>query len=178
MTPHAPPLPKLTLKQLAVFVSIYQTGSTSAASEALHLSQSAVSSALGTLETRLQMPLFERVGRRLLPHHNAHAIYVQAQTLLEQAVSLEQYHEHQTAQIRIGASTTIGNYALPPLIAELYGELPEAQLEGTQRIVSLSFAMTTRMASLHRQALGLRSSEIGPRAASRWWWGGAVLEKA
>jgi len=32
-------LPKITLKQLAVFVSIYQTGSTSRASEALHLSQ-------------------------------------------------------------------------------------------------------------------------------------------
>ena len=43
-------LPKITLKQLAVFVSIYQTGSTSRASESLHLSQSAVSSALSELE--------------------------------------------------------------------------------------------------------------------------------
>lgn len=150
MTPQAPPLPKLTLKQLAVFVSIYQTGSTSAASEALHLSQSAVSSALGTLETRLQMPLFERVGRRLLPHHNAHAIYVQAQTLLEQAVSLEQYHEHQTEQIRIGASTTIGNYALPPLIAELYGALPEAHIDvtiaNTQEVVHEVEQLTVDMA--------------------------------
>ena len=140
MTPHAPLLPKLTLKQLAVFVSIYQTGSTSAASEHLHLSQSAVSSALGTLEARLQMPLFERVGRRLIPHHNAHAIYVQAQTLLEQAITLEQYHQHQAAQIRIGASTTIGNYALPPLIAQLYDVLPEANIDvtiaNTQEVVS------------------------------------------
>ena len=71
-------LPKITLKQLAVFVSIYQTGSTSRASEQLHLSQSAVSSALGELEMRLQMPLFERVGRRLNPHSNAHPVYVQA----------------------------------------------------------------------------------------------------
>ena len=50
-------VPKITLRQLAVFVSIYQTGSTSRASEALHLSQSAVSSALTELEARLQMPL-------------------------------------------------------------------------------------------------------------------------
>ena len=48
-------LPKITLKQLSVFVSIYQTGSTSRASEELHLSQSAVSSALTELEARLQM---------------------------------------------------------------------------------------------------------------------------
>ena len=75
-------LPKITLKQLSVFVSIYQTGSTSRASEELHLSQSAVSSALSELESRLQMPLFERVGRRLNQHPNAHAIYVQAQAIL------------------------------------------------------------------------------------------------
>lgn len=56
-------MPKVTLRQLAVFVSVYQTGSTTKASEALHLSQSAVSSALSDLESLLAMPLFERVGR-------------------------------------------------------------------------------------------------------------------
>ncbi|MBO6199940.1 MAG: LysR family transcriptional regulator, partial [Psychrobacter sp.] len=79
-------LPRITLKQLSVFVSIYQTGSTSRASEALHLSQSAVSSALTELEARLQMPLFERVGRRLNQHPNAHPIYIQAQAILGQAL--------------------------------------------------------------------------------------------
>lgn len=53
-------LPKITLQQLAVFVSIYQTGSISCASEQLHLSQSAVSSALTERESRLQMSFFER----------------------------------------------------------------------------------------------------------------------
>ncbi|WP_201527266.1 MULTISPECIES: LysR substrate-binding domain-containing protein [Psychrobacter] len=118
-------LPKITLKQLAVFVSIYQTGSTSRASEELHLSQSAVSSALAELEARLQMPLFERVGRRLNQHANAHPIYVQAQAILGQALTLEHYHKHQAGQIHIGASTTIGNYVLPPLLAKLYGALPD-----------------------------------------------------
>lgn len=102
-------LPKITLKQLSVFVSIYQTGSTSRASEQLHLSQSAVSSALAALEERLQMPLFERVGRSLNPHSNAQAVYVQAQAILGQALTLEHYHKHQAGQLHIGASTTIGN---------------------------------------------------------------------
>lgn len=116
-------LPKITLKQLAVFVSIYQTGSTSAASAALHLSQSAISSALTALESRLQMPLFERVGRRLNRHPNAYPVYVQAQAILEQSLTLEHYHKHQAGQIHIGASTTIGNYVLPPLIAKLYNRV-------------------------------------------------------
>ncbi|MFZ2554789.1 LysR substrate-binding domain-containing protein [Psychrobacter sp. BF1] len=133
-------LPKITLKQLAVFVSIYQTGSTSRASEQLHLSQSAVSSALSELESRMQMPLFERVGRRLNQHPNAHAVYVQAQAILGQAVTLEHYHKHQAGQIHIGASTTIGNYVLPPLLAKLYQVLPNANVNmyiaNTQEVVS------------------------------------------
>lgn len=133
-------LPKITLKQLSVFVSVYQTGSTSRASEALHLSQSAVSSALTELESRLQMPLFERVGRRLNQHPNAHPIYVQAQAILGQALTLEHYHKHQAGQITIGASTTIGNYVLPPLLAKLYKVLPDANVDmyiaNTQEVVS------------------------------------------
>lgn len=132
-------LPKITLKQLSVFVSIYQTGSTSRASEELHLSQSAVSSALTELESRLQMPLFERVGRRLNQHPNAHPIYIQAQAILGQALTLEHYHKHQTGQIHIGASTTIGNYVLPPLLAKLYAALPDAHIDmyiaNTQEVV-------------------------------------------
>lgn len=133
-------LPKITLKQLAVFVSIYQTGSTSRASEALHLSQSAVSSALTELESRLQMPLFERVGRRLNQHPNAHPVYIQAQAILGQSLTLEDYHKHQAGQIHIGASTTIGNYVLPPLLAKLYEALPDANVDmyiaNTQEVVS------------------------------------------
>ncbi len=133
-------LPKITLRQLAVFVSIYQTGSTSRASEALHLSQSAVSSALTELESRLQMPLFERVGRRLNQHPNAHPVYVQAQAILGQALTLEYYHKYQAGQIHIGASTTIGNYVLPPLLAKLYTALPDASVDmyiaNTQEVVS------------------------------------------
>ncbi len=133
-------LPKITLKQLAVFVSIYQTGSTSRASEELHLSQSAVSSALTELESRLQMPLFERVGRRLNQHPNAHPIYIQAQAILGQSLTLEHYHQYQAGQIHIGASTTIGNYVLPSLLGKLYEALPDANVDmyiaNTQEVVS------------------------------------------
>lgn len=132
-------LAKITLKQLAVFVSVYEMGSTSAASEQLNLSQSAVSSALSQLEERLKMPLFERVGRGLKPHRYAVQIYVQAQAILGQVSSLEQFYEHQAGQIRIGASTSIGNYVLPKLLAKLAESQPDADVDvriaNTQEII-------------------------------------------
>lgn len=140
MVANAQPIPKITLKQLAVFVSIYQLGSTSRASVALNLSQSAVSSALMTLEERLQMPLFERVGRTLNPHPNARAFFIQAQAILGQAQSLEHYYQHKAGQLTIGASTTIGNYVLPTILAKLYEDMPDADIKvfiaNTQEVVS------------------------------------------
>lgn len=168
MKNQAQSLPKITLKQLAVFVSIYQTGSTSRASEALHLSQSAVSSALSELEARLQMPLFERVGRRLTQHRNAHAVYVQAQAILGQSLTLEQYHKHQAGQMRIGASTTIGNYALPPLLAQLYGAVPDAHIDlyiaNTQEVVNEIEQLTIDIALVEGMPRPANNKAIEQRA--------------
>ncbi len=168
MTNAVQMVPKITLKQLSVFVSIYQTGSTSRASEQLHLSQSAVSSALTELESRLQMPLFERVGRRLNQHPNAYPIYVQAQAILGQALSLEHYHKHQAGQIHIGASTTIGNYVLPPLLATLYEALPNANLDmtiaNTQEIVNEVEQLNIDIALVEGMPRPLDSKVIEQRA--------------
>ena len=59
-------LPKLTLRQLHIFVAIAEQGSTTAASEAIALSQSAVSAALNELERLMDTQLFDRVGKRLV----------------------------------------------------------------------------------------------------------------
>jgi DNA-binding transcriptional LysR family regulator len=55
---------KLTLRQLDIFRSIAQLGSTTRASLALALSQSATSAALQELEGALGIQLFDRVGKR------------------------------------------------------------------------------------------------------------------
>lgn len=82
-------IPKITLRQLAIFISVSPHCSTSQASKQLHLSQSAVSIAIQQLEGRLGMPLFERVGRGLVRHQNADAVYEQAQAILAQADNLQ-----------------------------------------------------------------------------------------
>ena len=55
---------QFTLKQLLVLRPIDEHGSTTAAGQALALSQSAISSSLHKLEENIGQRLFERVGRQ------------------------------------------------------------------------------------------------------------------
>ena len=58
---------RLTLRQLLIFAAVAESGSTTAASQRVSLSQSATSAALNELERVLGARLFDRVGKRLLP---------------------------------------------------------------------------------------------------------------
>jgi DNA-binding transcriptional LysR family regulator len=53
----------MTLEQLRVFVAVAERQHATRAAEALHLTQSAVSSAIAGLEARHGARLFDRVGR-------------------------------------------------------------------------------------------------------------------
>ena len=52
-----------TLRQLEIFLSVYDLGSITAASEALHLTQPTVSMQLKKLADAIGLPLYDRVGR-------------------------------------------------------------------------------------------------------------------
>ena len=111
---------RLTLRQLQIFVAVARTGSTTAASADIALSQSATSSAVNELERLLSLRLFDRAGKRLLLNDNGRALLPRALALLDGAAAIEQMSHDGSAQaqsLRIGASTTIGNYVLPKLLA-------------------------------------------------------------
>lgn len=108
---------RLTLRQLSVFVAVVQHGSTMAAAEALSMSQSAVSAALGELERALDQPLFDRVAKRLNINEAGRQFFPRALSLLDQAYELERFTTSAGLQLRIAASNTIGSYTLPALLA-------------------------------------------------------------
>jgi DNA-binding transcriptional LysR family regulator len=58
---------RFDLNLLIVFDAIYREGSVTRAAEKLNLTQPAISHALGRLRTLLDDPLFERMGRALVP---------------------------------------------------------------------------------------------------------------
>lgn len=119
----------ITLRQLIVFSEVIKYGSTTQASQTLALSQSAVSAALAELENQLSVKLFDRIGKRLYINEYGRLLYPKAMALLEQAMEIEQlFAEHQGA-LRIAASSTIGNYLLPQLIAAYRQDYPTSPLE-------------------------------------------------
>ncbi|UCQ58673.1 LysR family transcriptional regulator [Edwardsiella piscicida] len=119
----------ITLRQLEVFTEVLKSGSTTQASMVLALSQSAVSAALSDLETQLSVRLFDRVGKRLVVNEHGRLLYPKAMALLEQASEIEQLFKGESGALRIAASSTIGNYILPPMMAAYRRDFPVTPLE-------------------------------------------------
>ncbi|ATA24342.1 LysR family transcriptional regulator [Brenneria goodwinii] len=119
----------ITLRQLEVFTEVLKSGSTTQASVVLALSQSAVSAALADLEGQLGVQLFDRVGKRLVVNEHGRLLYPKALSLLEQSAEIEQLFRRDNGALRIYASSTIGNYLLPAMIARYRQDFPEIPLE-------------------------------------------------
>jgi DNA-binding transcriptional LysR family regulator len=119
----------ITLRQLEVFAEVLKSGSTTQASQMLALSQSAVSAALSDLEGQLGVQLFDRVGKRLVVNEHGRLLYPRVVGLLEQATEIEQLFKEDNGAIRVFASSTIGNYILPEMIAHYRRDFPTLPLE-------------------------------------------------
>lgn len=133
---------KLTLRQLRVFAAIADAGGTTAAAERIALSQSATSAALQDLEATLETRLFDRVGARLVLNDVGRALLVRARAVIGGVSDIEREFRGgpSVTALRVGASTTIGNYLLPALVASYVKSCPQArvdvQIENTAAIVA------------------------------------------
>jgi DNA-binding transcriptional LysR family regulator len=123
----------VTLRQLQIFRAIALSGSTTAAAQSVPLSQSAASAALNELERILNARLFDRVGKRLLLNDEGRALLPTALAVLDGARNLETAFlsaKHAAlVNLHLFASTTIGNYILPRLLARFRDLMPGAQVQ-------------------------------------------------
>jgi DNA-binding transcriptional LysR family regulator len=121
---------RYSLRQLEVFLAVARVGSVSGAGEALAMSQSAVSGALGDLERQFGRQLFDRIGRRLRLSELGQSVRAQAEGVLDRAIELEGALNGRAAvgRLRIGATLTIGNHLVAPLMARFMREHGGAEL--------------------------------------------------
>lgn len=144
---------RITLRQLSVFVAVARYGTVTRAAGELNLTQSAASMALADLETQLNSQLFDRAGKRLQLNDLGRKLLPNAITTLAHAQSIEDIargDDDQVGSLKIGASLTIGNYLMPPLIAAFLREHPRSRL-------TLDIANTSQIIT----ALGQFDLDIG-----------------
>ncbi|PKN68808.1 MAG: LysR family transcriptional regulator [Deltaproteobacteria bacterium HGW-Deltaproteobacteria-12] len=122
---------KSTLRQLEIFAKVAASGHVTQAGEELFITQSAVSMAIAELEKIADGPLFERRGRRLLLNDRGSLILPRVQEVLRQVGTIEQLLSESVGVpiglLKVGASTTVGNYLLPAMIAEFTSHYPRAR---------------------------------------------------
>lgn len=132
---------RITLRQLQIFRLVAESGTTASAATALSLSQSATSAAINELERLLELQIFDRVGKRLQLNDNGRALLPPALALLDGAQTIERWaldRESQIGTLRIGASTTIGNYLLPELLAGFRERLSDQARRGLNLKVTIA----------------------------------------
>ena len=123
---------RLTLHQLRVFRAVARERNFTKAAAQMGLTQSAVSVQVRDLGSILGAPLFDVLGRkvhltdagRLLEEHAARAEGL----LREIAQDFSALREIGVGSVRIGASTSVGIYYLPPLLAEFSTQHPRVAI--------------------------------------------------
>ncbi|MFD1198223.1 LysR substrate-binding domain-containing protein [Brucella gallinifaecis] len=118
----------MTLEQLRIFIEVAEREHLTRASEALHLTPSAVSSAIRTLEDRYGALLFNRIGRRIELTGDGHLFLDEARATVSRAHSAERMLSElgggKRGMLAIHASQTIASYWLPPYLAQFHATYP------------------------------------------------------
>lgn len=144
--------------RLKVFVAAARTLSFTRAAEQLFISQPAVSKHVGELEARYKVQLFRRCGSRLELTEAGRTLLAAAERLLEGYRRLEYEMSlctsHVEGELRLGASSTIAQYLLPPVLARFTARFPDVRVS----VVSGNSVQVERSLAGQRIDLGLVES--------------------
>lgn len=124
---------KTEIRQLEIFVAIYTSGNFTKASEALAISQPAISAQIKNLERNLDAKLFDRLGRFIRPTEMAELLFPKALEIIKDVDGLGKLLNTESQQIAgkliIGASSIPGAYTLPPIAAVFKEKYPDISFE-------------------------------------------------
>jgi DNA-binding transcriptional LysR family regulator len=142
-------------RRLQVFHAVAKQMSFTKAAEVLYMTQPAVTFQIKQLEEHFNTRLFERGHGRISLTPAGEVVLKYAEKILGMSQELETRVREMTGRLSgpllIGASTTIAEFLLPPVLGEFKGQHPEVQAKLT---VANSEAIENRVAE-HTLDLGL-----------------------
>ncbi len=118
--------------RLRVFYSVACNLSFTKASKELFISQPAISKHIHELEVRYKTSLFERTGNRIRLTRAGELLLAHARSLLaayrQMDFEMNLLTDNFSGELRLGASTTIAQYVLPPVLASFIKKFPEIKV--------------------------------------------------
>ena len=117
----------MTYRHWHIFIGVCEAMNMTRAAEQLHMTQPSVSQAVRELETHYGVRLFERLGRRiyLTPAGEELLAYARRAVALDTLAESAMREFAAGGRLRIGASVTVGEVLLVPLLARLQKEQPQ-----------------------------------------------------
>ena len=113
----------ITIRQFQIFEAVAQHLSYTRAAEMLYLSQPAVSMQIKQLETEVEMPLFERMGKKLFLTEAGNELLIYARNISQQLIELDDVMDEirgsERGRVTIAVATTANYFALK-LLGEFY----------------------------------------------------------
>lgn len=118
--------------ELNVFLAAAETENFSTAARQLNLTQPAVSMQIRALEKKLDVALFNRIGRSLALTEQGKALMPLARDMINRVIQIEEEVESLKGKVvghlKIGCSTSTGKYILPHLVARFRQRHPKVQV--------------------------------------------------
>jgi len=121
----------MELRQLATFRTVAEQLSFTRAAEVLSYAQSSVTAQIQALEEEMGVPLFERLGKRVLLTGPGQRLLTYAEQLLrlaEEARSTVPDGPEPAGTLTIGAPESLCTYRLPPVLRQFRIRYPRVQL--------------------------------------------------
>lgn len=126
----------MTLRQIRHFIAVAETGSISAAAQAVFISQSTLTLAIQQLEDEVGVTLFNRHAKGMSLTHQGHQFLRQAHLILatvENAKrSLQQGTEQITGHLTIGVTSLVAGYYLADLLTRFQRAYPNVDIRVTE----------------------------------------------
>lgn len=118
--------------RLKVFKSVSHNQSFTKAAQELFITQPAVTKHIQELEAQYKTRLFERTANKVVLTKEGRIFQEHAERILEDYGKLEYemnlLHNDHSGELRLGASTTIAQYVLPPLLARFAEKFPKVSV--------------------------------------------------
>lgn len=121
------------LADMAIYATVVEQQSFTAAAEQLSMSKGAVSKSIKKLEQELNLRLLQRTTRTMTVTIEGRAFYEYCREMMNQAEAAEQHlgslRDTPSGRVRITAPVTFGSVQIAPLIPELIRQYPDIHVD-------------------------------------------------